>query len=163
MLQRWNKSLYTGKHQNKHHFICLNNVTMPEHCVKSWRKAAEIQVMWAWSLKENKREESMILHWSDPLQSTCRLVLIFSVASTSSWQVFLCFSQCFTWHSLKRHTAFTASVGWSQIRCNLPSPVTSYLWQYHSPWHREHRLEAVLPQKPHFGFSGSKLSITSRL
>lgn len=39
----------------------------------------------------------------------------------------------------------------------------SYLWQYHSPWHREHRFAASLPQDPHFGFSGSKLSITSKL
>ena len=39
----------------------------------------------------------------------------------------------------------------------------SYLWQYHSPWHREHLFAASLPQDPHFGFSGSKLSITSKL
>lgn len=39
----------------------------------------------------------------------------------------------------------------------------SYLWQYHSPWHREHLFAASLPQHPHFGLSGSKLSITSRL
>lgn len=39
----------------------------------------------------------------------------------------------------------------------------SYLWQYHSPWHREHLFVASFPQDPHFGFSGSKLSITSKL
>lgn len=39
----------------------------------------------------------------------------------------------------------------------------SYLWQYHSPWQREHLFAASFPQHPHFGFSGSKLSITSKL
>lgn len=39
----------------------------------------------------------------------------------------------------------------------------SYLWQYHSPWQREHLFAASFPQDPHFGFSGSKLSITSKL
>lgn len=41
--------------------------------------------------------------------------------------------------------------------------VCQYLWQYHSPWQREHLFLASLPQDPHFGFSGSKLSITSKL
>ena len=44
-----------------------------------------------------------------------------------------------------------------------PSAATAYLRQYRSTWHREHRFDASLPQKPHFGWSGSKLSITSRL
>lgn len=147
-------------HQNKHHF------KVPEHCVKSWRKAAEIQVMWVWSLKENNGGKLHLLAWASlvwPSAVNMQARLNPLCGLNQQLTGFLVLFPVLHLTLSEKQTAFTASVGWSQIRCNLPSPVTSYLWQYHSPWHREHRFEAMLPQKPHFGFSGSKLSITSRL
>lgn len=49
-------------------------------------------------------------------------------------------------------------VVWTSIKSRK-----SYLLQYHSPWHLEHLFAACWPHKPHLGFSGSKVSIMSKL
>lgn len=81
------------------------------------------------------------LHCSDRLQSPCRLVLIFSVASASSWQAFLCFDQCLTWHSLKKTKSICSlwrlipEQMWPLLRSNvLPAAVPLHLTLRASLW-----------------------------